>query len=339
MRARDRVEQQRGVVDGARQRADAGQALERLGVGPGRDAPALGLDADQMRPRGGDADRAGAVRAHRGGHQAGGDRGGRAARRAAGRVVQRPRVARLAEGLALGDRPLAELGRRRLADDHGAGRAQAAGDLAVGLLAGELAATAEGRRLAGEVHVVLDGDRHAQQWSALAIGAPAVGLGSLARAALGADDAKGVEVGLGRVDAAQRGVDELDRGDLAGGDQRRLAAQAGEGEAVGLRECGRGGHLAHKGTGTCAFKRQSSRAVRLRDAPPPPMCEPARAPGDRRGRPRRARRATARRPAPGRPLPGRRGAARRVADRVTTEADTAAAASETRRGPRAGADR
>ncbi len=178
-------------------------------------------------------------------------------------------------------------GDARLADDHGAGRTQPAGDLAVGLLAGEVAGAAEGRRLPCEVHVVLDRHRHPSN-GACRVGGSVFRRRSAsaawARASLAADDAERVGGQLRRVDAAQRGVDELDRGDLAGGDQRRLAAQAGEGETVGLRRCGHGGHLAQKRTGTCAFKRQWSRAVRLRGAPPQRASVPARALADTRGR-------------------------------------------------------
>jgi hypothetical protein len=44
------VEHERGVGDRAGQRAEAGEAVERLAVGPGGDAPALGLDANEIAP-------------------------------------------------------------------------------------------------------------------------------------------------------------------------------------------------------------------------------------------------------------------------------------------------
>ena len=64
--AAEHVEEQRGVADGAGERADDGEPVEGLGVGPGRDPSALGLDPDQVGPGGGDADRAGPVGADRG---------------------------------------------------------------------------------------------------------------------------------------------------------------------------------------------------------------------------------------------------------------------------------
>ena len=92
------VEQQRRVGDVAGQRPVAAEAVEGLGVGPGGDAAALGLEADQVGPGGGDADRAGAVGAHRAGDQPGRDRGGGAAAGAARGVLEVPGVAGGAEG-------------------------------------------------------------------------------------------------------------------------------------------------------------------------------------------------------------------------------------------------
>ena len=94
--AGEHVEQQRRVVDGARERADDGEAVEGRRERPGRDAPALRLDADEVGPGGGDAHRAGAVGADGGGDEAGGDGGGRAAarsRRGCGRAIHGLRVA------------------------------------------------------------------------------------------------------------------------------------------------------------------------------------------------------------------------------------------------------
>ena len=105
--AADHVEHQRRIGDRPRERPEAGQALEHLGGGPGRDPPALRLDPDQVRPRGGDPDRAGPVGSHRGRHHAGRHRRRRASGGSPRRVIEVPRVARLAEGRALGDRPLA----------------------------------------------------------------------------------------------------------------------------------------------------------------------------------------------------------------------------------------
>src|SRR6185436_3740667 len=231
--ARQHVKQQRRVVDRARERPDAGEAVEGGQERPGGDAPTLRLDAHEVRPGGGDPHRAGAVGAGGGGHEAGGDGGRRAAGGAAGRVVERPRVARGAERRALGERPLAHLGRVRLADDHGAGGAQLARDLAVAVTRVEGAGAAEVRRLAREVHVVLDRDRDAEQRQALAVGVAAIGRVCLGAGGVGAHAAEGVERRLRGVDARERGVDQLARGGAAGRDELGLRTQAGEGEVVG----------------------------------------------------------------------------------------------------------
>ena len=85
------VEQQRRVGDVAGQRAVAAEAVEGLGVGPGGDPAALGLEPDQVGPGGGDADRAGAVGADRAGDEPGRDRRGGAAAGAARRVLEAAR--------------------------------------------------------------------------------------------------------------------------------------------------------------------------------------------------------------------------------------------------------
>ena len=78
------VEHQRRIGHGAGQHAVDGDAVERFRQRPGGDAAALRLDAHQVRPRGGDADAAGAVGADRGGHQPRGHRGRATARRTPG---------------------------------------------------------------------------------------------------------------------------------------------------------------------------------------------------------------------------------------------------------------
>ena len=145
-------------------------------VGRERDAPALGLDPEEPARRRRDADRAAAVGAQRARDHAGGDRRGAAAARAAGAALRVPRVAGRAPRLRLGEvRPQRQLGHVRLADHDGARGAQAAHDLAVG--GGGLAdhTGAVRGQLAGDVHVVLDRDRHAEQRCGLAArpGAPA----------------------------------------------------------------------------------------------------------------------------------------------------------------------
>ena len=152
------VEHEGRVGDRACQRAQAGQPSERLGVGPGRDAPTLGLDADEVAPGRWNAHRARSVGADRPRHQPGrhGCRG--AAARAAGRVIQIPWVAGDPEAGSLAERPLADLGRGRLADDHGARPTEPAHDFRVFGDRLEGAGAAEPGLLARDVRVVLDRD-------------------------------------------------------------------------------------------------------------------------------------------------------------------------------------
>ena len=173
------VEHQRRVDDGAGQHAVDGDAVERLRQRPRRDAAPLRLDADQMRPGGGDPDAAGAVGADRRGDQTG--RHGRRAttRRAARSVVARPRVSGMAEGGPTGERPLAQFAGVGLADDDRARGPQPAHDFGVHRRQPHPARRAEHRRLALDVDVVLDRDRNSQQRGLVSGGAPAVGPGGV----------------------------------------------------------------------------------------------------------------------------------------------------------------
>ena len=131
-----------------------------------------------------------------------------------------------------------ELGHVGLADDHRAGGAQPADDL--GVLARGLAVGVGAVRgdLAGDVGVVLDRDRDAEQRARVAAAAAAVGLVGLDQRALGEDDAEGVERGVEAGDALEVRLGQLARGELAG----RRSARPG---ARGRRRRGRwpgGGH-------------------------------------------------------------------------------------------------
>ena len=80
-----------------------------------------------------------------------------------GRVVGVPRVARRTERDGFGERPQHHLGHRGLADDDCARRAQPPHHLGVVGLGGPVGGGAVCRHLAGDVDVVLDRDRHAEQ--------------------------------------------------------------------------------------------------------------------------------------------------------------------------------
>ena len=107
-------------------------AQGRGAAGRERDHAEPGLDADQPAVGGGHADRAAPVGGQGDGDHGRGDRGGAAARGAAGVVVQAPGVAGDPEGLALGERPQAQLGQAGLADQQRPGLAQAPDQLGVG---------------------------------------------------------------------------------------------------------------------------------------------------------------------------------------------------------------
>ncbi len=122
-------------------------------------------------------------------------------------------------GVGFGEGPLAELGHRRLADDDGSGGAQAAYGLGIGGHGGAVGRAAEGGDLPGYVQLVLDGDGHAVEGALRVSRVPGVGLGE---GLFREDDAEGSEGGVDPGDAAQRGLDEGARGDLAGAHQLGL---------------------------------------------------------------------------------------------------------------------
>ena len=102
-----------------------------------------------------------------------------------------------------GEGPLAQLAGVGLADDHRAGGLQAAHHL--GVLGGrrDIAGRAEERGLAGDVDVVFDRDRHAQQRRPVAVGAAAVGLGGTGQRRLGEHHTECVQRRLAGFDGLQ----------------------------------------------------------------------------------------------------------------------------------------
>ena len=105
-----------------------------------------------------------------------------------------------AERDGLGERPDRQLRHVRLADDDRAGLAQPRDDVGVDGPRAGVRRAAPARRLAGDVGVVLDRDRDAEQRALLAGAAAGVGLVGLGERALGEDDAVGVEL---RIDAVR----------------------------------------------------------------------------------------------------------------------------------------
>ena len=157
------VEHQRGVGDRAGQRAEADPVVASRSCGARGTRPLCGLRPNSPQQAAGMRIEPAPSAASAAGDEPGGDRGRRAAARAAGRAVGVPRVARHAPGDRLGERPQPELGHRRLADDDRARRRAAAYDLGVG--GRRVVTIAPVPRLVtspADVHLVLDGDRHAR---------------------------------------------------------------------------------------------------------------------------------------------------------------------------------
>jgi hypothetical protein len=88
-----------------------------------------------------------------------------------------------------------------------------------------------GRHLAGDIHVVLDGDRDAGQAPVLGSGVDGVGGG---QRRLGEHDAERVEHGIVVRDPRQGQLRELARGHLPAAYELRLRGDAREGDVGGL---------------------------------------------------------------------------------------------------------
>jgi len=155
-------------------------------------------------PGGRDPHRPEAVRAERGRHQPGCNGSRRSPRGAPRGVIEAPGVARRAAGRALGDRPLAELGRGRLADDHGPRRLQPPNGVRIGCLGFKRPRAAKCRGLSRQINVVLDRDRKPKQGQPLTGGQPPVGLRRLAERGLCAHTAEGIQHRLRSLDPLKR---------------------------------------------------------------------------------------------------------------------------------------
>ena len=145
----------------------------------------------------------------------------------------------------LGEGPQRQLGRARDADDDRPGRAQDPHELAVLGLRVAVGVGAAHARRPGDCHVVLHGDRHAEQRAVVAAARPPAGLVGLEQRALVEDDPEGVQVAVQARDALERVLDELARRDLTGSHELGLSRDTGEGELATL---GRGGrrHRHHR---------------------------------------------------------------------------------------------
>ena len=237
--AGDHVEHGGGVAHGARQRAGVGHVLPAGEAGRLRHPPVGGLEADEAAEGRRDPHRAAPVGAEADRSQPGRHRGGGAAAGAARRPLEVPRIARGAEHRVVGQRLVAELREVRLAEDDGAGHAQAGdGDVVLlGQQLGEEARSAGGGE-AARVERVLDRHRHAvQRTDRLPLHHGDLGLAGRCPGHAGADEAERVQPRVQRLDAGQQRLGELDgrellvtdqRGDLEGGSPGKIVMNQGK---------------------------------------------------------------------------------------------------------------
>ena len=169
-----------GVVDGEREHRDAVERAAGRHRAGGRDHAEARLQADDIAEAGRHAARARRVGAERERHQPGRDRDARARAGPAGNELWVERIARHPIGRAHADETGRELVEIGLADRDRAGGAQPLHAGRVGLRrVGEGRARGGGRQ-AGDIDVVLDGERHAverQRGVALLRPAPRLGDG------------------------------------------------------------------------------------------------------------------------------------------------------------------
>ena len=118
------------------------------------------------------------------------------------------------------------------------GGAQPRDDVGVDGARAAVRRAAPGGHLAGDVHVVLDRNRHTQQRALLPGRAARVGLVGLGQCALGEDDAVGVEPRVQALDALEGGLDDLTGRDLPVAHHARLLGGTGVGEIDGVHSCG-----------------------------------------------------------------------------------------------------
>jgi hypothetical protein len=93
------------------------------------------------------------------------------------------------------------------------------------VLGREASGAAEGGRLAGDIDIVLERHRHAEQRQPLARPQAALGQACFRAGRLRAQEAEGIERLLRGRDSLQGRVEQLDRADLALGEQLRLPGQ------------------------------------------------------------------------------------------------------------------
>ena len=213
-----RVEHQCQVGDVARHRALDAEPPEGMGArAPGHPAGARAQTHDRAEARR-IAQRAAEIGTGGEPHLTRRQRHRRAPRRPTRALRPVPRVARLAEHLVEGVGAGAELRRVRLGDDDGAPRLQGL-DQHIGALRHMIGIDrrALGRTHAGDVDEVLDRDRQTAKPRLRAVPGRAVrhDAPGMVTGAIGAKRGERVDLAVHRIDARQRGVDHLERRNLA----------------------------------------------------------------------------------------------------------------------------
>ena len=232
MRAGHRLQHQRGIHHRARHRRHVGVVAEGVGDLAVRDDAVALLQADHAVGRRRDARRAAAVGGDADRPDAGRHRDRGAAARAARGALGAPGVARAAEQRRVGQRLVAELRGRRLAEQDGAGglHARARRPRLPSARCSSCMQRAEGRAHAGGVHEILGGEGDAvQQAERLALHDRILGLLRGGQRLVGDEGDEAVQHRLQLLRARQHGFGQLDRRDFLGGD---LLAQHRSGQAA-----------------------------------------------------------------------------------------------------------
>ena len=230
----EHVQEDRGVPHVPGHRADRRIVEDAEGVlvsMPAGDTALGSLDAVDARQRGGDADRAAAVRALGDGGDARGHRRRRAAAGASGSTQGVPGVARRPEHPVLGGAVVSVLGGVGLADDDAAGRAHAVGAHRVRRCDPVVDERPLGEPEALDRFQVLDRHGDAVQGTQLAtVHDRLLGGAGLAHGVLGHDRDEPAERPVEPFDAVERELQQLDGRQSARADQVAQGVRGGVGE-------------------------------------------------------------------------------------------------------------
>jgi hypothetical protein len=227
---RRRIQEQRRVHHRAGYRTIDAQPVPRIVVRLQRHPIALRFQAEQAAPGRRNANRAAAVGSQRQRSQPGGHRGGATATAATRGALEVPRVAGGPERQRLGVGKHHQLGHIGFADDDRAGGAQPAHHLRIRGHGRAVSAAAACRHLAGDVDIVLDRDRHAEQGQSLARVQAVLRHGGLVTRAVAQHHAVAAQLAVQARDPFQVDLEQLRCSDFTVGQHPCLLRRAGEGE-------------------------------------------------------------------------------------------------------------